>query len=66
VYAQIRAALPRPLREAAYALSCDVIALDCRLQRDKQALERIRTQLEVDLATAWTIERAASARFEAA
>ena len=35
VYRQIR------LREAAYALSCDVIAL-CRPQRDGQPLERIR------------------------
>jgi hypothetical protein len=66
VYAQIRAALPGRLREAAYALSCDVIALD-RPRRDaKQALERIRVPLEIDPATAQTIERAASARFQAA
>jgi uncharacterized membrane protein YebE (DUF533 family) len=67
VYAQIRAALSGPLREAAYALSCDVIAVDCRLQRDEMhALERIREQLEVEPATARTIERAARVRFQAA
>ena len=55
VYRQIR------LREAAYALSCDVIAL-CRPQRDGQPLERIRAQLEVDPAAAPTIERAARVR----
>jgi uncharacterized membrane protein YebE (DUF533 family) len=67
LYGQIRDALSGPLREAAYALSCDVIAVDCRLQRDEMtALERIRTQLEVDPATARTIERAAQVRFQAA
>jgi hypothetical protein len=67
VYAQIRAALWGRLREAAYALSCDVIALDDRPRRDaKQALHRIRAQLEVDPATARTIERAARVRFQAA
>jgi hypothetical protein len=66
VYAQIRAALSGPLREAAYALSCDVIALACRPQQEGQALAQIRAQLEVDPATARAIERAASARFQAA
>jgi uncharacterized membrane protein YebE (DUF533 family) len=67
VYARIRTALSGPLREAAYALSCDVIAVDCRLQRDEmQALDRIRAQLDVDPATARTIERAAMVRFQAA
>jgi uncharacterized membrane protein YebE (DUF533 family) len=66
VYAQIRKALSGPLRGAAYALSCDVIRVDCRLQRDRQALERIRQQLEVDPATARTIERAAGVRSQAA
>jgi hypothetical protein len=67
VYAQIRAALAGRLREAAYALSCDVIALDDRLRRDAmQALERIRVLLEIDLAKARTIERAARGRSRAA
>jgi hypothetical protein len=61
VYGQIRGALSGRLREAAYALSCDVVAL-CRPQQDRQALERIRVQLEVAAATARTIERAARAR----
>lgn len=66
VYGEIRAALSGRMREAAYALSCDVIALDCRPRRDRQALERIRAQLGVDPATARTIERAARARGQAA
>jgi hypothetical protein len=61
VYGQIRDALSGRLREAAYALSCDVIAV-CRPQQDKPALERIRTQLEVDPAIAQAIERAARER----
>jgi hypothetical protein len=67
VYAQIRAALAGRLREAAYALSCDVIALDDRLRHDAmQVLERIRVLLEIDPAAARTIERAAGVRFQAA
>ena len=65
VYSQIRSALSARLREAAYALSCDVIAL-CRPRPDRQALEPVRTQLEIDPATAQTIERAAMVRFQAA
>jgi hypothetical protein len=61
VYSQIRGALSGRLREAAYALSCDVIAL-CRPWPDRQVLEPIRTQLEIDPATAQTIERAARER----
>lgn len=61
LYGQIRGALPGRLREAAYALSCDVIAV-FRPHQDRQALERIRTQLEVDPAMAQTIERAARVR----
>jgi len=54
-------------RAGAVTLSCDVIAVDCRIQRDEiAALERIRTQLEVDPATARAIERAAEVRFQAA
>ena len=67
VFGQIRDALPAPLRETAYALACDVIAVDSRLQKDEmQTLERIRQQLEVDPNTARTIERAAQVRFQAA
>jgi hypothetical protein len=63
-YGQIRNALSGRLREAAYALSCDVIALR-RPEKGQQALERIRTQLEIDPLTARTIERAARARCQA-
>lgn len=67
IYGHIRAALSDRLREAAYALSCDVIAAGCRRQRDGvRAFEQIRTQLEVDPATARTIERAAKMRCQAA
>ena len=61
LYGQIRDALSGRLREAAYALSCDVIAL-CRPQQDGHSLERIRTQLEVEPTAAQSIERAASVR----
>lgn len=61
VYGQIRAALPGRLREAAYALSCDVVAL-CRTEPGEQGLERIRAQLDVDPAMARTIERVARLR----
>jgi len=67
VFGAIRAALSTPLRDLAYALACDVIAVDSRLQRDEMhSLEQIRTLLEVDPATARTIERAARVRFQAA
>jgi hypothetical protein len=60
-YGQIRDALSGRLREAAYALSCDVIALR-RPQQGQKALERIRAQLELDAATARTVEGAARER----
>jgi hypothetical protein len=60
-YGQIRDALPGRLREAAYALACDVIALQ-EPRQGQQALARIRAQLEVDPATAQPIERAATER----
>jgi hypothetical protein len=60
-YGEIRDALSGRLQEAAYALSCDVIAL-CRPQQDQQALERIRALLEVDPVTARSIACAARER----
>jgi hypothetical protein len=67
VYGQIRRALSRRLREAAYALSCDVVAAGVRLQRDQmEALARARAQLEVDPASARVIERLARLRCQAA
>ena len=63
----IRAALSAQLRATAYALACDVIAVDSRLQANEmQTLERIRAALEVEPATARAIERVAMIRFQAA
>jgi hypothetical protein len=67
VFAMIRKALPSQLRDTAYALACDVIAVDSRLRRDElQALEEIRAELEVDPVVARAIEQAAKVRFQAA
>lgn len=67
VFGLIREALSPQLRETAYALACDVIAVDSRLHRaEMQILEEIRAQLEVDPAMARAIERVAEIRFKAA
>ena len=67
VFGLIRQALSMPLRETAYALACDVIAVDSRLNRaEMRILEKIRVQLEVDPAMARAIERVAEVRFKAA
>jgi uncharacterized membrane protein YebE (DUF533 family) len=67
IFDLIRQALTMPLRETAYALACDVIAVDSRLNRaEMRILEQIRTQLEVDPAMARAIERVAEVRFQAA
>ena len=67
VFGLIREALPMPLRETAYALACDVIAVDRRLSRAEMGvLERIRAQLEVDPVMARAIEQVAQVRFQAA
>jgi uncharacterized membrane protein YebE (DUF533 family) len=63
----IRKALPMALRETAYALACDMIAVDRRLNRyEMGALDQLRAQLEVDPAMARAIEQAAEVRFKAA
>jgi uncharacterized membrane protein YebE (DUF533 family) len=67
VFGLIRKALKMPLRDTAYALACDVIAVDRRLNRaEMRILEEIRTQLEVDPAMARAIEQVAAVRFKAA
>ena len=67
VFGLIRQALPMPLRETAYALACDVVAVDRRLNRaEMRILEDIRVQLEVDPAMARAIEQVAAVRFNAA
>jgi uncharacterized membrane protein YebE (DUF533 family) len=67
VFAMIRKALPSQLRDTAYALACDVIAVDSRLRRDElQALEEVRAELDVDPVMARAIEQVAKVRFQAA
>ena len=67
VFGLIRQALPMRLRETAYALACDVIAVDSRLNRaEMRVLKEIRARLEVDRAMARAIEQAAEVRFKAA
>lgn len=63
----IKQALSPTLREAAYALACDVIAVDRRLnRREIQALEQVRSHLGVEPAVADLLEGAARIRFQAA
>jgi len=60
---QIRQALPKPLRETAYALACDVVAADGRAtQEELRLLELLRHKLEVGRLPAAAIERGARAR----
>ena len=67
VFGLIRQALSMPLRETAYALACDVVAVDSRLNRaEMRVLEEIRAQLDVDPVMARAIEQVAQVRFKAA
>ncbi|HWK45314.1 MAG TPA: tellurite resistance TerB family protein [Stellaceae bacterium] len=62
--AAIKAALPTRLRETAYALACDVVAVDGEAsQEELRLLELIRHRLSVDRLIAAAIERGARARF---
>ena len=55
--------LPRPLRETAYALACDVVAADGTASQDElRLLEMLRHRLDVERLVAAAIERAAQAR----
>ena len=59
----IRKALPKKLRETAYALACDVAAADGKVSEDEsRMLELIRDQLEIGRLPAAAIERGARAR----
>ncbi len=59
----IRDALPRRLRETAYALACDVIAADIHASAEElKMLEYLRHQLEIDSLVAKALERGARAR----
>jgi hypothetical protein len=59
----IKAALPQRLRETAYAIACDLIAVDgSATQEELQLLELIRDRFELDRLIAAAIERGARAR----
>jgi hypothetical protein len=61
----IKEALPRRLRETAYAIACDLIAADGQATQDElQILELIRDRLEIDGLIAAAIERGTRARFQ--
>ena len=64
VFQLIKDALPAKLRETAYALACDVVAVDGEAhQEELRMLEMIRHELRIDRLTAAAIERGARARF---
>jgi tellurite resistance protein len=61
----IKAALPPNLRETAYAIACDLVAVDGDAsQQELQVLELIRDRFDIDRLTGAAIERAARARFQ--
>lgn len=60
----IKAALPKHLRETAYALACDIAAADGHVRPEEaRMLEMIRYELELDRLLSAAIERGARARF---
>ncbi|GGF45945.1 hypothetical protein GCM10011611_60530 [Aliidongia dinghuensis] len=61
---QIRESLPPKLRETAYAIACDVVAVDGEAtQEELRILELLRHRLGIDRLVAAGIERGARARF---
>ncbi len=63
LFGLIKDALPEPLFETGYALSCDVAAADGLLkQTELQMLMEIRYQFDIDRLHAAAIERGARAR----
>jgi hypothetical protein len=61
----IKTALAPRLRETAYAIACDLVAVDgAASQEELQILELIRDQLEIDRLIAAAIERGTRARFQ--
>jgi tellurite resistance protein len=64
-FALIKKALPKKLRETAYALACEVAAADGKAtQEELRLLELIRDHLIIDRLTAAAIERGARARHQ--
>ena len=63
VLGEIKRALPKELRETAYALACDVIAADGKASQEAlRLLELLNERLEIDQLSAAAIERAARVR----
>ena len=61
----IKAALAPRLRETAYAIACDLVAVDGEAtQEELQLLELMRERFEIDRLIAAAIERGAKARFQ--
>jgi len=60
---EIKRALPKELRETAYALACDVVAADGKASQEAlRLLELLNERLEIDPLAAAAIERAARVR----
>jgi tellurite resistance protein len=60
----IRQSLPKRLCATAYALACDVIAVDgIATQEELRFLEMLRHEINVDRLTAAAIERGSAARY---
>jgi hypothetical protein len=61
----IDTALPAKLRETAYVIACDLVAVDgAASEGELRILELIRDRLKIDHLIAAAIERAAQARFQ--
>jgi hypothetical protein len=61
----IKTALPAKLRETAYAIACDLVAVNGEASREElRILELIRERLRIDRLVAAAIERGARARFQ--
>lgn len=61
--ADVKAALPAPLRETAYALACDIVAADgAANQEELRMLELIRHRFDISRLSAAAIEYGARAR----
>lgn len=67
VLSLIRAALPRKLRETAYALGCEIVLADTEIsQEELRLLEILRHRLDLDRLICAAIERAIAARMATA
>lgn len=64
VLEMVNEALPDHLRVTAYALACDVAAVEGKLKEEEiRLLEFLRHKLDIDRLTAAAIERGARARY---